>query len=262
MIETALPSGRETPPGTTLFHESIEAMLIAVDLSLDQRALADARAWLETYDQWITWSGATLGVADGQLRGWPSVPKARPSRRSPWRVRPLHLRRIPSSRSCSSRPIDCRVTSRPSRRRSADARVLLETSLELATTCQIPYEQTLAHASLASVLIDMDELEAAGMHYERPMPMVELLGLAPLRPQLAKIATRLPSSPGISTNGLTPRELDVLKLAALGMTDAAIGEALFISPRTASQHLRSIYGKLGVSTRAAATRYAIEHSLA
>jgi DNA-binding CsgD family transcriptional regulator len=56
--------------------------------------------------------------------------------------------------------------------------------------------------------------------------------------------------------------LEVLKLVSLGMTDAAIGDALFISPRTASQHLRSIYGKLGVSTRAAATRYAVEHALA
>jgi DNA-binding CsgD family transcriptional regulator len=60
---------------------------------------------------------------------------------------------------------------------------------------------------------------------------------------------------------LTPRELEVLKLVALGMTDAAIGEALFISPRTASQHLRSIYAKLGVPSRAAATRYAVEHGL-
>ena len=40
-----------------------------------------------------------------------------------------------------------------------------------------------------------------------------------------------------------------------------VAERLFLSPRTVSQHLRSIYNKLGVSSRAAATRFAIEHGL-
>jgi DNA-binding NarL/FixJ family response regulator len=91
---------------------------------------------------------------------------------------------------------------------------------------------------------------------------VERLDLASPRQQLAAVDARLTASQSTSPNGLTPREIEVLKLVSLGMTDAAIGDALFISPRTASQHLRSIYGKLGVSTRAAATRYALEHGLA
>jgi DNA-binding CsgD family transcriptional regulator len=52
-----------------------------------------------------------------------------------------------------------------------------------------------------------------------------------------------------------------LRLVASGMTDMEIGEQLFISSRTVSQHLRSVYGKLGLRTRAAATRYAMEHGL-
>jgi DNA-binding CsgD family transcriptional regulator len=60
---------------------------------------------------------------------------------------------------------------------------------------------------------------------------------------------------------LTARERDVLALAALGLTDAEIGEQLFISHRTVSQHLRSVYAKLDVRSRAAATRFAIEHGL-
>ena len=61
--------------------------------------------------------------------------------------------------------------------------------------------------------------------------------------------------------GLTAREVEVLRLLAQGMTDIQIAEQLVISPRTVNNHLTSIYGKIQVSSRAAATRYAIEHHL-
>ncbi len=61
--------------------------------------------------------------------------------------------------------------------------------------------------------------------------------------------------------GLTAREAEVLRLLAQGLTDAQIAEMLVISPRTVNSHLTSIYSKLGVSSRAAATRYAMEHRL-
>ena len=60
---------------------------------------------------------------------------------------------------------------------------------------------------------------------------------------------------------LTRRELDVLRLVAQGLTDAQVAERLVISPRTVHGHLRSIYGKLGVNSRTAATRYAIDNDL-
>ncbi len=62
-------------------------------------------------------------------------------------------------------------------------------------------------------------------------------------------------------DGLTPREVEVLRLLALGLTDAHIAEQLVISPRTVNNHLTSIYSKIQVSSRSAATRYAIEHRL-
>jgi DNA-binding CsgD family transcriptional regulator len=45
------------------------------------------------------------------------------------------------------------------------------------------------------------------------------------------------------------------------MTDAESAEELFISPRTVSQHLRSVYNKLGVNSRTAAALFAAEHGL-
>lgn len=60
---------------------------------------------------------------------------------------------------------------------------------------------------------------------------------------------------------LTRRERDVLRLLAQGYADARIASMLVISPRTVNTHLRSIYAKLGVSSRSAATRLAIEQHL-
>jgi len=71
------------------------------------------------------------------------------------------------------------------------------------------------------------------------------------------VSTRHPSSP----TGLTAREVEVLRLVAQGLSDTQVAEQLVISPRTVNWHLTLIYSKLGVSSRAAATRYAIEQQL-
>lgn len=60
---------------------------------------------------------------------------------------------------------------------------------------------------------------------------------------------------------LTPREIEVLRLLATGITNAQIAEQLVLSVLTVNGHLRSIYSKLGVTSRSAATRYALEHRL-
>ncbi len=61
--------------------------------------------------------------------------------------------------------------------------------------------------------------------------------------------------------GLTAREIEVLRQVTQGLTTTQIAEQLMISPRTADAHLRSIYSKLEVTSRATATRAAIEHQL-
>src|SRR6266571_4595639 len=61
--------------------------------------------------------------------------------------------------------------------------------------------------------------------------------------------------------GLSAREVEVLRLLAKGLTNAQIAEQLIISPLTVNAHVRSIYSKLGVTSRAAATRYAVEYKL-
>jgi predicted ATPase/class 3 adenylate cyclase/DNA-binding CsgD family transcriptional regulator len=72
---------------------------------------------------------------------------------------------------------------------------------------------------------------------------------------------RTPAGPAFSLAALTEREIEILRLVAQGLTDAQVADRLVISPRTVQGHLRSIYGKLDVTTRTGATRVAIEQHL-
>ena len=78
---------------------------------------------------------------------------------------------------------------------------------------------------------------------------------------LTKIPAVAPLMTIVPPLGLTPREMDVLRLLARGMTSVQISEQLTISVLTVNGYIRSIYSKLGVTSRSAATRYALEHRL-
>jgi predicted ATPase/DNA-binding CsgD family transcriptional regulator len=73
--------------------------------------------------------------------------------------------------------------------------------------------------------------------------------------------TPSPRKAGSYPDELTAREVEILRLVAQGCTDAQVADQLVISPRTVNWHLSVIYSKLGVSSRCAATRYALEHTL-
>jgi DNA-binding CsgD family transcriptional regulator len=66
----------------------------------------------------------------------------------------------------------------------------------------------------------------------------------------------------VRIGGLTDREVEVLALVAEGQSIKEIGQTLTISPKTADAHIQHIYTKLGVSTRAGATLFAVQHGLA
>jgi DNA-binding CsgD family transcriptional regulator len=61
--------------------------------------------------------------------------------------------------------------------------------------------------------------------------------------------------------GLSAREVEVLRLAARGLTTKEIAERLYISPKTADHHIQHVYTKIEVSTRAAAALWAMEHGV-
>jgi DNA-binding NarL/FixJ family response regulator len=69
------------------------------------------------------------------------------------------------------------------------------------------------------------------------------------------------AAPARDTHGLTPRELEVLRLVAAGRTNKAIAAELILSERTVERHVSNIFVKVGVSSRSAATAFAYQHEL-
>jgi DNA-binding NarL/FixJ family response regulator len=76
---------------------------------------------------------------------------------------------------------------------------------------------------------------------------------------LARLASPSPSP--VTYDGMSERELDVLRLIAEGCSNREIGERLFISQHTAANHVRSILQKTGCANRAEAAAYAVHRQL-
>jgi two-component system, NarL family, response regulator NreC len=82
-----------------------------------------------------------------------------------------------------------------------------------------------------------------------------------LAPRLGAVMAATPPEPAGPPDHLTPRELEVLRLIALGHTNTEIGGQLFLSVRTVESHRAHIQQKLRRSTRAELVRYALDHGL-
>ncbi len=89
-----------------------------------------------------------------------------------------------------------------------------------------------------------------------PATLFTELGAAP---DLAQLDSR--SARAVKTFGLTPRQLEVLRLVAAGKSNREIAAVLVLSEHTIARHVQNIFATLGVSSRTAATAFAFEHNL-
>ncbi len=92
------------------------------------------------------------------------------------------------------------------------------------------------------------------------LTLEQAIGLALIEIPEPEIAPSFPSTQSYP-NDLTSREVEVLRLVAQGLSSAQIAKHLFLSRNTVHAHLRSVYSKIGVSSRTAAAHYAVEHGL-
>jgi DNA-binding CsgD family transcriptional regulator len=129
----------------------------------------------------------------------------------------------------------------------------------------------LAHASaledLAIRLIDSSDRSGAAQRLEEALALYDRAGATwdagRVRNQMRRLGIRRRLvSPASSTNGwagLTQSELKVVTLSAQGLTNRDVATRLFLSPHTVSMHLRHVYAKLGINSRAELARIALAH---
>ena len=140
-----------------------------------------------------------------------------------------------------------------------DARssTLFEESLALFRTLgNIGLEPHFFEHILAELSTRLGEETFAALRAEGQAVTPEQELMAEAEPTISTI-----SPPVTYAAGLTARELEVLRLIAMGLTTKQIATQLVISSHTVNVHIQSIYQKLDIKSRSAATRYAIEHHL-
>jgi DNA-binding NarL/FixJ family response regulator len=90
------------------------------------------------------------------------------------------------------------------------------------------------------------------------------LGMRPLQERVSALQEWFHAQPAatpVYPDGLTEREVEILRLVAEGKSNPEIAEALYISPRTVSTHVSNILNKTSTANRAEATAYALRRGL-
>jgi DNA-binding CsgD family transcriptional regulator len=140
---------------------------------------------------------------------------------------------------------------------ASDALAALRHSLHAWHELDAPYEVAKTRVLIGLACAVLGDDDGATLELEAARSVFEELGA---RPDLARVDSLVKRAPE-AAHGLSPRELEVLRLVACGETNKAIAAALVLSERTVDRHVSNIYTKLGVSSRAAATAYAYEQRL-
>jgi len=129
------------------------------------------------------------------------------------------------------------------------------------------YEVARCQWRLAEALLGSGQRQQAAEAAQAAYQTAVRLGAAPLRAALEALARRgrldlgAAAPPAPQAAGLTPRELEVLRLLLEGRSNRQIAEQLFISGKTASVHVTNILAKLGVHSRLEAAARARELGL-
>jgi ATP/maltotriose-dependent transcriptional regulator MalT len=139
------------------------------------------------------------------------------------------------------------------------ARRLLEDAIDLYERTGARFHAARAREELVRALVALDLREVAAREARAAAETLHALGAEPEARRAERLLTTLGRLP--TPGGLSGREVEVLRLVAEGLGDKEIAARLVVSNRTVHAHLRSIYRKLEVRSRAAAARYAVENDL-
>jgi ATP/maltotriose-dependent transcriptional regulator MalT len=135
-------------------------------------------------------------------------------------------------------------------------------SLRTASTSWLeldaPFHVARVRMLIGTAYQQLRDPEGAQLEFDAAHEMFEALGAPPDAARAAALSA--PASPPPS-EGLTGREVEVLRLIATGATNRGIATRLAISEKTVARHVSNIFTKLDLSSRAAATAFAYQHKL-
>ena len=134
----------------------------------------------------------------------------------------------------------------------------LRRALDVWRQVDAPYEAARVRVLMGMACRSLGDDEAAVLELAAARAAFEHLGAAP---DVARTHALAQGAPPDQRHGLSPRELQVLRLVATGKTNKAIAAELSLSERTIDRHVSNIFTKLDVPSRAAATAFAFAHKL-
>ena len=135
--------------------------------------------------------------------------------------------------------------------------IALRPGLQAWQCLEVPYEAARARVLIGLACRELGDNDTAELELDIARSAFGQLGARPDQARVDALVGR-----DGADEGLTAREIEVLRLVASGRSNGEIAAALVISEHTVARHLQNIFGKLGVSTRTAAAAYAFEHRLA
>ena len=142
--------------------------------------------------------------------------------------------------------------------RPRDAAAVLHRGWEAWRDLRVPYEAARVRVLLGEVCQALGDADGAVLEWDAARYTFDELGAID---DLARVEARLSPEPPSRPSGLTERELEVLRLVAQGCTNREIAAALVLSEHTVRRHMQNVFGRLGVSSRAAAAAFAVQHDL-
>lgn len=123
---------------------------------------------------------------------------------------------------------------------------------------EAPYEAAQVRVLIGIACRKLEDADTAEMEFDAARWVFQQLRAAP---DLARVEKLSAEAAPKSAGGLTGRELEVLALVVTGRTNREIAGTLFVSDHTIRRHMQNIFAKIGVSSRAAATAFALHHDL-
>jgi len=139
----------------------------------------------------------------------------------------------------------------------AEALISAERACRTWRALEMPHHGARTRVLMARCLRALGDDEGATLELEAARAVFEQLGARPDLKAVEDLTGRVAQAPG----SLTPREIEVVRLLARGLSNRAISAELVLSEKTVARHLSNIYAKLDLTSRSGATAYAYDHGL-